>query len=306
MPSATRLRDPLEALTERLGQARKAEPALIRSRKMPPSQRLKHMPLDHPISLDDANQRAAPDAHTAPADSHPGLESMMQQLMEIARASVLEEMASGIAHELNQPLGAIATFAQTGERMLNRDQPMVGEALQVFRQISAEAMGAGAGIRTIRRLFNRDLRQRTPHDLAELLHELAPLLQALARRADIDLSLDCAADLPRVLVDPLRIQHVMLTFVQNALEASGSKSRVEIMLRGDRYGVELSVLDQGAGIPDNARASIFRPFFTTKAQGTGLGLASTRAIVEAHEGTIGFDDAPGGGARFWFRLPAAA
>jgi signal transduction histidine kinase len=243
---------------------------------------------------------------TVDANSEPPVsQSMMQQLMEIARASVLEEMASGIAHELNQPLGAIATFAQTGERMLNRPEPMVAEALQVFRQISSEAMGAGDGIRTIRRLFNREVSTKTRHAIGRLIDEVRPLLTALAERAGGELSIDVESGLPGVMVDALRIQHVVLTLVQNAFEASTSPAVVYIRVTGDRYGVEVSVLDHGSGIPENARANIFHPFYTTKPHGTGLGLASTRAIVEAHEGTIGFEDAPGGGSRFWFKLPAA-
>ena len=235
----------------------------------------------------------------------PAPDSMMQQLMEIARASVLEEMASGIAHELNQPLGAITTYAQTAERMLNRPEPMVADAVQVLRQITTEAMGAGAGIRTIRRLFNRDVSNKSRRRCADLIREVYPLLQAVAYRAGGELSLNVQPDLPDVMVDALRIQHVALTFVQNAFEASAPGATVEISLTGDRYGVEVSVLDHGGGIPENARAQIFKPFYTTKAHGTGLGLASARAIVEAHEGSIGFEDAPQGGARFWFRLPAA-
>jgi two-component system sensor histidine kinase TtrS len=242
------------------------------------------------------------DAVTDPAHAS-APDSMLQQLMEIARASVLEEMASGIAHELNQPLGAITTYAQTGERMLNRPEPMVADALQVFRTIATEAMGAGAGIRTIRRLFNRDVSNKSRRTCAELVHAVFPLLQAVAHRADGQVTLDVLPGLPEVMVDALRIQHVVLTFVQNAFEASAQGSTVAVSVGGDRYGVEVSVLDQGGGIPENARAQIFKPFYTTKAHGTGLGLASARAIVEAHEGQIGFEDAPRG-TRFWFRLPA--
>lgn len=244
-------------------------------------------------------------ATTEPAAANAQSESMMQQLMEIARASVLEEMASGIAHELNQPLGAIATFAQTGERMLNRPEPMLAEAVQVFRQIAAEAMGAGAGIRTIRRLFNREVSNKRRQAVGDLIYAVYPLLKGLAQRAGGELSLDVQQGLPEVMVDALRIQHAILTLVQNAFEASEPGSLVQIRVAGDRYGVEVSVLDRGHGIPENARSNIFRPFYTTKPEGTGLGLASTRAIVEAHEGTIGFENVQGGGARFWFKLPAA-
>jgi signal transduction histidine kinase len=248
----------------------------------------------------DVHAKTESNAQNAPS------EAMMQQLMEIARASVLEEMASGIAHELNQPLGAIATFAQTGERMLNRPEPMVAEALQIFRQIAAEAMGAGAGIRTIRRLFNREVSNKRRLAIGDVIREVLPLLRAMAERAGGELDLAVEPDLPETTVDALRIQHVVLTLVQNAFEASPPGSPVQIRVTGDRYGVEVSVLDRGHGIPENARANIFRPFFTTKPQGTGLGLASTRAIVEAHEGTIGFENLIEGGTRFWFKLPAAS
>ena len=115
-----------------------------------------------------------------------------------------------------------------------------------------------------------------------------------------------------VLVTPSpspRHQHVLFTLAQNALEAPrqpGKQPRVEIELSGDRYAVTTSVSDDGLGIGEAARDNLFRPFFTTKANGTGLGLASSRAIIESHGGTIGFEDIASGGARFWFRLPAAA
>jgi signal transduction histidine kinase len=94
--------------------------------------------------------------------------------------------------------------------------------------------------------------------------------------------------------------------VQNAIEAPGSTPTVRLDVSGDRYSVMVGVVDHGNGIAAAAREQLFRPFFTTKNNGTGLGLASSRAIVEAHEGTIGFDDVNGGGTRFWFRLPADA
>src|SRR5208283_2823734 len=99
--------------------------------------------------------------------------------MEIARASALAEMASGIAHELNQPLGAIATFSQAGQRMLDRPEPMVGRAVDVFRQINLEALAAGEGIQRIRRLFGQELSKRTRCQLPELLAELQPVLDAM-------------------------------------------------------------------------------------------------------------------------------
>lgn len=226
--------------------------------------------------------------------------------MQIARISALEEMASGIAHELNQPIGAITTFAQTGERMLNLPVPMVGDTRDILHHIGNEAMKAGQGIHRIRGLFRGMDSAKSICEIAELMTELKPVLQLLAERSNVKLDIETQARLPPVSIDRLRIQHVVFTLVQNAIEAPGGTPAVRIDVSGDRYSVLISIVDQGTGITAAARDQLFRPFFTTKANGTGLGLASSRAIVEAHEGTIGFEDVNGGGTRFWFRLPASA
>jgi two-component system sensor kinase FixL len=237
-----------------------------------------------------------------------GPDLILEQLMDIARASALAEMASGVAHELNQPLGAIATFAQAGERMLNRPDPMVGRALDVFRQINHAALAAGDGIQRIRRLFEQESPKRAPCQLPELIAELRPLLDILALRTGGSVRVDASTPVPDLLVDRLRIQHVLYALAQNAVDAGVQISdtpSIRIDVFSNRYCVETGVTDSGPGVPNDLRANIFRPFFTTKPQGTGLGLASSRAIIESHDGTIGFDNLPTGGSRFWFRLPLA-
>jgi signal transduction histidine kinase len=233
---------------------------------------------------------------------------LLEQLMQIARVSALEEMASGFAHELNQPIGAIATFAQAGRRMLAVPDPAIGDASEVLQHISTEALHAGEGIRRIRGLFAAPQGEPVTCQLSETLDELWPVLELLARRAGVDLEVVVQDGLPPVSIDRLRVQHVLFTLVQNALEAShaGTAAAVRIEMTGDRYGVVTAISDQGSGVPDSAQDHLFRPFFTTKRNGTGLGLASSRAIIEAHQGTIGFEAVAGGGARFWFRLPAMA
>lgn len=234
---------------------------------------------------------------------------LLEQLMQIARVSALEEMASGVAHELNQPIGAITTFAQTAERMLGRPQPMVVEAHDLLHHISNEALKAGDGIRRIRSLFAAPSVDTVECQLGDIITELRPVLELLSARANAALDIQIATDLPPVSIDPLRIQHVLFTLVQNALDsprAPGVSAHVRIEVSADRYAVRTSVIDNGIGIAPAERDSLFRPFFTTKANGTGLGLASSRAIVEMHEGAIGFEGAAAGGARFWFSLPAAA
>jgi two-component system sensor kinase FixL len=238
--------------------------------------------------------------------SAPGL--MIKQLMDIARASALAEMASGVAHELNQPLGAIATFSQAGERMLNRSDPMVDRAVDVFRQINDAALGAGEGIQRIRRLFDQVLPTRARCQLPELIAEIRPVLEILALHAQGSVRVDAPGPVPDLLVDRLRIQHVLYALAQNAVDAGAQTSvtpSIRIDVSWDRYCVETGVTDSGPGIPADLRAQLFRPFFTTKPQGTGLGLATCRAIIESHDGTIGFDNLPAGGSRFWFRLPLA-
>lgn len=238
-----------------------------------------------------------------------GPHELVEQLMTIARASVLEEMASGIAHEFNQPLGAIVTFSQTAERMLNRADPMIDAAREVLQLIVKEALGASDGIKRVRHLFNQDSPSRARSSMREVVQELSAVLELLALRTGGRLVIEIATPLPDVNIDRLRIQHVLFTLVQNAFEASEShgpagRPEVRVTVTADRYEVEVAVLDGGSGITAEHRGRIFLPFFTTKVRGTGLGLASTRAIVEAHQGSVGFENLPERGARFWFRLPA--
>jgi C4-dicarboxylate-specific signal transduction histidine kinase len=233
---------------------------------------------------------------------------LLDQLMAMSRSSALEEMASGIAHEINQPLGAITTFAQAGERMLNRPDVTPEAVREVFRYISKEALAAAAGIGRIRKLFNRDNIVKTNVDFGEVVDELATPLRLLADAGRISLVVAIDAGLPVIALDRLRIQHVLYTLAQNAFDATAAAGApdavVRIEVKGDRYGVEIAVIDAGPGIAPELGVNMFHPFFTTKANGTGLGLASARAIVQAHEGTIGYENAPSGGTRFWFRLPA--
>lgn len=233
-------------------------------------------------------------------------DTVFERLLQVARMCALEEMASGIAHELNQPLGAIATFAQAGERMLNRPEPMVLRALDVFKQISSEALTAGEAIRRIRSLFNHRESMQQLCVMGELLTEIQPVLEMLSQKVNGQLEIGAVPMTPALLMDKSRIQHVLFALVQNAFDASvhsGVTPVVKITLEADRYMLQINVSDNGPGIAAEIHSQLFRPFFTTKQRGTGLGLASSRAIIETHGGTIGFDNLTTSGSRFWFRLP---
>jgi len=230
---------------------------------------------------------------------------MLGQLLETARATALSELAAGIAHEINQPLGAIATFAQAAERMLGKPAPMIGQSIDVMRQIHQQALDASTNMGRIRALFDPEKLPRDECRMPEVIADLRPVLDFVASRGRGRLTLDLPEDTPAVSMDRHGIQHVLFTLVQNACEASSAAADrvIEISVRGDRYTVETSVADSGTGVRPELRERLFQPFFTTKPKGTGLGLASCRAIVEAHAGSMGFEDRPGGGSRFWFRLP---
>lgn len=257
------------------------------------------------VFVDDVTNEAQIDSERGPPDH-----SLLEQLMTISRAVALEEMASGIAHELNQPLGAIVTFAQAAERIAQRPDSSPTSVADVLKLISKEALAAADGIRRMRRLFDRSSLNIQSSSMADVLRELAPVLELLGSQTGVDLHIAVDSPLCPVSIDRRRVQLVLFTLVQNAFEAThlvhGSRcdGHVTIRVKGDRYGIEVSVIDTGTGISDEHRPQIFHPFFTTKTAGTGLGLTSARAIIEAHQGTIGFERLDTQGTRFWFRLPA--
>ena len=257
--------------------------------------------------MDDTNASQMQQLSASPATAAPAL---TEQLSSIASTVALQEMASGIAHELNQPLGAIVTFAQAGERLLKRPDATLDSACEVLQLIGKEALAAAEGIRRMRRLFQRDALPKSPCAMGEVVREMRAVLEWLVAQADVRLEVEIDPGLANVDIHRLRVQHVLFTLVKNALDAVMSASnaaqrRVLITVRGDRYHVETSVIDNGPGIPPEQRIKIFQPFFTTKRHGTGLGLASARAIVESHQGSIGFDPYGSHGTRFWFRLPTS-
>jgi C4-dicarboxylate-specific signal transduction histidine kinase len=234
--------------------------------------------------------------------------SLLEQLCEVKRRLVLEEMASGFAHEVNQPIAAIATFAQAAERMLTRPEPAVSEAAKAMRHVAEQALSAGHEIRRIRSLFTTTGESREVCQIDDIVAQLLPLLQARARSERVKLECTVREGLPRVSVARLRIQQVLLSLVRNAIDASreAPQAAVRIDVSGDKYAVLTAVADSGRGVAKEERRQLFSPFFTTKIGGSGLDLACSRATIEAHGGKIGFDDTVTEGAKFWFSLPAVS
>jgi C4-dicarboxylate-specific signal transduction histidine kinase len=234
---------------------------------------------------------------------------MQDRIAHFGRISTMGEMAAGIAHEVNQPLTAIATFAQACQRLIATGDVEMSEITYALDQISTQALRAGEVIRRLRSFVkNREVR-REPIEANRLLEDVMMLAQTDAHHHGVRLRLEQCSRPPHVKADAVQIQQVILNLVRNSIDAMQeiAEPQREILLRTqiDSEGdVEFMVADRGAGVAAAASAELFNPFFTTKPGGTGLGLSISRSIVRAHGGKLWCSANPGGGARFFFTLPA--
>ncbi len=228
---------------------------------------------------------------------------------QFSRLGILGEMASSIAHELNQPLAAIANYAEGMTRAIDRGTPDPAFLRDGARGIAGQAERAGAIIRRIRAFMRRREAHRERLDLNDVLREALEFFHATAARKGIPLTLDLAADLPRVVADRIEIEQVILNLMQNAVDAmadSPTPARGIALHTSTGDGVvTVAVRDHGTGLSPEAEAHLFDAFYTTKAQGLGLGLPICRTIVEAHGGRLSAVTEPGGGLTMRFTLPAA-
>jgi two-component system, LuxR family, sensor kinase FixL len=235
---------------------------------------------------------------------------LQERLTHFSRLSTMGEMAAGLAHEINQPLSAIATYAQACQRILRQPEPDVADVVSALEQINAQALRAGEVIRRLRNFVKNREVKREPVDCARLLEDLRTLAETDARLHNVILRIDAEEDLPAVHGDPIQLQQVVLNLVRNAIDATTGcpEDRREVVLTTRRSGegeVEITVADQGCGLAADAAEHLFNPFFTTKATGTGLGLAISRSIVRAHGGRLWHTSNGEYGARFHFTLPAS-
>ncbi len=233
-----------------------------------------------------------------------------QRLTQFARLSTMGEMAAGLAHEINQPLTAIANYSQALQRLLAT--PGAADPADVelaLSQISAQALRAGEVIRRLRSFVkNREARTELI-DPGRLIEELLVFAEPDARMNNIRIRVECAGNLPPVTCDPVQIQQVLLNLIRNAIDATNEAGSVkrDIGLRAglDESGaVEVSVEDHGIGISPEVAENLGNPFYTTKSSGTGLGIAISRSILRAHGGRLAHRPTPDGGATVFFTLPA--
>ena len=228
-------------------------------------------------------------------------------LAHINRVTAMGELTASLAHEIKQPISAAVTNATTCLRWLNRDEPNVAEASEAASRLVKDVTRAADIIGRISSLFKKDAPQREFVDVNELVREMIVLLRSEANRYSISIRTELAADLPRVMADRVQLQQVFMNLMLNAIEAM-NETAGELAVKSGLCDGQLliSVSDTGVGLPAEKQEQIFDAFFTTKSQGTGMGLAISRSIIEAHHGRLSASANPGGGAIFHFTLPVDA
>jgi two-component system sensor histidine kinase TtrS len=248
-------------------------------------------------------EREAAERRRAEAEAR----ARQSELAHVHRLNTMGEMASGFAHELNQPLAAIVNYAKGAVRRVNQDVIASSELMPVLEKIAVQAERAAAIIRRIRAFIRKEEPEHAVIDLNKEIRETAGLITAEAERAGVQLTLRLDETLPRVSADAVQIEQVIVNLVRNAIEAiSEANSPVRrITLSTGRVtpsAAEIAVEDTGPGLPQMGRDRLFDPFFTTKADGLGLGLSISQGIVEAHGGRLTAAPRPDGGAVFCFTL----
>src|SRR5690606_26736052 len=236
------------------------------------------------------------------------LHSLQDELAHVGRVTAMGSLATSIAHELNQPLTAIANYVETASSLLAEPTPeasaLVGEAMD---ECAAESIRAGQIVRRLRDYISRGETDRQVVPLARLINEASALAFVRSGSKSFEFNVRVDPD-DLVLVDRVQIQQVLLNLIRNAIEAmEGTRfGRLTITAVHREPGfIELIVSDSGPGLAPEAADRLFEPFVSTKRTGMGVGLSICRAIVEAHEGRIWADASPMGGASFHFTLPDA-
>lgn len=234
------------------------------------------------------------------------IEARMQKL-HAERLNAVGELAAGLAHELNQPLSATTIYLKTARRLLQMspdERPANVE--ETLDSAAAQLMRAGQIIAHLREFIARGEPDKTIQSLHELIREANELMTGEVKQADISVTFRLDAPDDRILADRVQIKQVMVNLMRNAKDAMGGSTRRELVvstLPAGRTMIRVDVADTGPGLTEEARASLFEPFTTTKANGLGVGLTIARSIVEAHYGKIWAGANEDGGATFSFALP---
>jgi C4-dicarboxylate-specific signal transduction histidine kinase len=235
------------------------------------------------------------------------LRQAQADLAHVSRVTTMGELTASLAHEVNQPIAAAVTNANTCLRWLAADIPNVEEARAAATRIVKDGMRAAEIISRTRLLFKKGTPQRELVDVSEVIREMIVLLRSEATRYNITVRMELAADLPRIMGDRVQLQQVLMNLIVNSIEAmkevDGARELDVKSQRTEKEEVLVSVSDTGVGLPPQQTDQIFNAFFTTKPHGTGMGLRISRSIVESHGGCLWAAGNSPRGASFHFALP---
>ncbi len=242
---------------------------------------------------------------TQSRNSEQEIDRLNKDLTHLARGNTMGQMASGLAHELNQPLTAIAQNADTALLVLDQMTDRNPELREILAEIERQSLRAGDIIRALRSFIRKDEGARADFDFADLLGQTLRLVQAEAAEAQVSIETPLPANLPLVIGNRVQIAQVLVNLLHNAIEAmadaNSDRRQITITASEAEDMVTVAVEDTGPGVP--AGLNLFSQFETTKPDGMGLGLSICRAMVEANGGTLWYDGNPGPGAKFYFTIP---
>jgi PAS domain S-box-containing protein len=227
-------------------------------------------------------------------------------LAHMSRVTTMGELTASLAHELSQPIAAAVTDANTCYRWLTRGEPDVEEAREAAMRIVKDGTRAAEILARIRSFYKKSAPQRDVVDVNDIVREMLVLLRNEANRYSVSIRTELAAELPKVTVDRVQLQQVFMNLMLNGIEAmKDTAGELAIKSQRDQDGqLLISVSDTGVGLPAGHGDRIFNAFFTTKPEGTGMGLAITRSILESHGGRVWVTAGSGRGATFHFTLPS--
>jgi two-component system sensor kinase FixL len=236
------------------------------------------------------------------------MQDLQSELAHVGRVSEMGTLASSLAHELNQPLTAVANYCEAARDLL--DGPIEAETLDMVREAMNEAAAqttrAGQIVRRLRDFMSHGESERRLESLPKLVAEANALALVGSREYGIDVQVELDPNAGLVMVDRIQIQQVLVNLIRNAIDAMVDTPQRFLAIRSHASGelVRVTVEDTGSGIGDDVAAQLFQPFVTSKQTGMGIGLSICRTIVEAHGGRIWFEPGARGGTAFHFTLPA--
>ena len=232
-----------------------------------------------------------------------------ERLAHLVRVQTLGEMASGIAHEINQPLAAIDSYTQASLRHLQSGKVNIGKVKELIEKTSGQARRAGSVVSHLRAMMQNKTTNVVALDINNLLGEASEIAGIEAKNNDCNLIFKYSRSLPRVICDSIQIQQVVLNLISNAVEAMNDIAddvekdiNVETRMKDNNY-VEVCISDNGSGVSVLDANNIFEAFYTTKDSGLGMGLSICKSIIENHGGELGYSQNKSGGSRFYFSLP---